>query len=121
MEVICSLDLWIRSFQFGLPGAMNDLNILEVSNHFQRMLAGEIPVETPSYILQGKLFNWFYYLTDSIYSQWKIFVKTVQIPSNLKMAFFSKAQEGVRKCVERFFGVLFKRFNFFLLLVNYGQ
>ena len=27
MEVICSLELWIWYFQFGLPGALYDLNI----------------------------------------------------------------------------------------------
>lgn len=40
MEVICSLDLSIWSFQFGLLGAMNELNILEVINHSSCVLGG---------------------------------------------------------------------------------
>jgi len=66
MEVVCSLDLWVWSFQLGLPGAFNDLNILEVSNHFQEVLCGAFPPIYPSYTLSGKNFNWFYYLTDGI-------------------------------------------------------
>lgn len=39
MEVICDLDLWTWSFQFGLQGSMNYLNTLEVSSHFARVLS----------------------------------------------------------------------------------
>lgn len=51
MEVICSLDLWIWVFQFGLRGSMNVLNILEVRNHFTNVLSGKLPLLTPSYII----------------------------------------------------------------------
>ena len=43
MEVVADLDLWIWSFHFGLPGGFNDLNVLEVSNHLEKVLAGEFP------------------------------------------------------------------------------
>ena len=82
MEVICDMDLWIWSFQFGLPRVLNDLNILEVSEHFSQVLNGWfLPVE-PTFTKDGKVFNWFYYLTDGIYPCWKIFVKSLCTPSS---------------------------------------
>lgn len=111
MEAICDLDLWVWSFQFGLPGAFNDLNILEVSNHFNRVLAGEFPQVEPSYTLSGEVFNWYYYLTDGIFPAWKIFIKSVQEAGTARLTWYKARQEGARKCVERLFGVLFRRFK----------
>lgn len=45
---------------------MNDLNILEVSNHFHCIIAGNVPPIVQSYTIEGQNFNWFYYLTDGI-------------------------------------------------------
>ena len=59
MEVIADLDLWIWSFHFGLPGGFNDLNVLEVSNHFEKVLAGEFPPMKPSYKIDGKHITWY--------------------------------------------------------------
>lgn len=111
MEAICSLDLWIWSFQFGLPGVFNDLNILEVSQHFNEVLCGSFPPCTPSYEIAGQHFSSFYYLTDDIYPSWKIFIKSISDAVDRKGQLFSTSQEGVRKCIERVFGVLFRRFN----------
>ena len=41
MKVVADLYLWIWSFHFGLPGGFNDLNVLEVSNHLEKLLAGD--------------------------------------------------------------------------------
>lgn len=111
MEAICSLYLWIWSLQFGLPGAMNDLNILEVSDHFSRVLNGSFPPVTPSYEVNGKTFDWFYYLTDGIYPNWKIFMQSISEPSDKKTKLYASVQESIRKCVERLFGVLYRRFK----------
>jgi Plant transposon protein len=59
MEAVCDLDLWIWHFQFGLPGAYNDLNILEVSSHFNRVLAGAFPPVPPTYFIAGEEFRHF--------------------------------------------------------------
>lgn len=109
VEVVCSLDLWIWSYQFGLPRALNDLNILAVSQHFNRVLSGEFPSTHPTYVVAGQSFNCSYYLADGIYLGWKIFIKTFTEPTTDKERQFSKLQEGVRKCVERVFCVLFRR------------
>ena len=115
MEVICDLDLWIWSFQFGLPGVFNDLNILEVSDHFAKVLNGSFPSVQPSYEINGMRFDWFYYLTDGIYPQWKVFVKTLSVSTSNKQKAFCCRQESVRKAVERVFGVLFRQFKILFL------
>jgi Plant transposon protein len=80
MEVVCDLDLWIWHFQFGLPGAYNDLNILEVNSHFNRVLAGAFPPIAPSYYIAGEEFRLFYYQADGIYPRWRIFAQTLSDP-----------------------------------------
>lgn len=97
MEVICCLDLWVWSLKFGLPGAMNDLNILELSDHFTRVLGGVFPPTTPSYRVNNEPFSWFYYLTDGMYPNWRIFIQSMMASENEKQRQFSAAQEGVRK------------------------
>eukprot|EP00171_Calliarthron_tuberculosum_P004333 IDg4333t1 len=110
-EVICDLDLWIWSFQFGLPGVLNDIDILDLSDHFCKMLTGAFPPVLPNYKIGNETFNHFYYLADGIYPNWKVFCKTLSDPHLDKEQVYSKAQEGVRKCVERVFGVLFTQFK----------
>jgi Plant transposon protein len=105
MEVICDLDLWVWSFQFGFPGMFNDLNILSASNHFRNILAGNFPTVMPTYKIHGEIFCWYYYLADGIYPKWKIFLQSIRETTTEKQSRFAKVQEGVRKSVERVFGV----------------
>ena len=52
-----------------------------------------------------------YYLADGIYPSWAIFVKTIREGATNCEKNFAKAQEAVRKDVERAFGVLVARFH----------
>ena len=94
-----------------MPGALHDLNTLEVSSHFHDVSAGILPPLQPSFNPSGKLFTWFYYLTDGIYPSWKCFIKIIPSATSTKLKYFSQCQEGVRKCVEWMFWVLFRRFR----------
>jgi hypothetical protein len=52
-----------------------------------------------------------YYLADSIYPRWSIFVKTISNPlPGGKKAWFAQMQDAARKDVEMVFGVLQARF-----------
>jgi hypothetical protein len=93
-----------------LPGAYNDLNILEVSSHFNRVLAGAFPPIDPSYFIAGEEFRNFYYQADGIYPRWRIFAQTLSDPQTPQDKKYSRNQECSRKCIERTFGVLFRRF-----------
>jgi Plant transposon protein len=110
MEAVCDLDLWIWHFQFGLPGAYNDLNIPEVSSHFNRVLAGAFPLVAPTNFIAGEEFRHFYYQADGINPRWKNFAQTSSEPQTPQEKLYSGNQECSRNCIERVFGVLFRRF-----------
>ena len=67
MEVVADPNLRIWHLAFGLPGVMNDLNILSVSDHFGRILSGDFPTIAVNCTVAGETFNWLYYLADGIY------------------------------------------------------
>jgi hypothetical protein len=57
-----------------------------------------------------------YYLADSIYPSWPVFVKGVSVPQQEKYRFFSMKQASVKKDVECAFRLLKKRFNILAIL-----
>ena len=50
-------------------------------------------------------------LADGIYPDWPIFMRTILMPVGEKQKVFAKAQESVRKDVERAFGRLHSKFH----------
>lgn len=50
-------------------------------------------------------------MTDGVYPDWRVFVKTYKCPKHRKEKTFRKQQEAVRKAIERFFGVLFRKYR----------
>lgn len=112
MEVICDLDLYIWHFYFGLPGMLNDIDIMWISPLMNAFKVGSFPSHEVRYEINGEKFNWYYLLTDGIYPQnYKIFQSSIPNATSNKEKLFCRMQEGARKCVERVFGVLFKRFG----------
>lgn len=107
LECICDVDLWCWHFQFGFPGSMNDINILNASDRFSSILSGAFPSSIMSYSIDNQLFNRFYYLADGIYPRWKIFIRAIADPTTSLEKEFNFVQEGVRKRAELMFGVLF--------------
>jgi hypothetical protein len=87
----------------------NDINVLHRSHLFDRLAQGDAPAV--KYTLNGHNYDMGYYLTDEIYPNWSIFVKTINAPASLKAKHFATAQEAQRKDVERAFGVLQARFQ----------
>ena len=43
LEVVASQDLWIWHAFFGLPGSLNDINVLERSPVFATLTEGRVP------------------------------------------------------------------------------
>lgn len=110
IEAVCDIDLWIWSFQFGIPGVYNDLNILQTSSLITKVLAGVFPPAAPKYRIGSQWSSWYYYLADDIYPKLKIFIQTLRDPETNKQAAFCLMQEAARKSGERVFGVLFRQF-----------
>ena len=108
LEAVASQDLWIWHSFFGLPGSLNDINVLHRSPVFAKLAEGEAP--EVYYNINGHNYTMGYYLADGIYPQWATFVKTIPNPVLQKDRAFTQAQESARKDVERAFGVLQARF-----------
>ncbi|XP_038707268.1 putative nuclease HARBI1 [Tripterygium wilfordii] len=108
LEAIASYDLWIWHAFFGMPGALNDINVLDRSNVFSELTQGRAPAV--NFHVNGNQYSMGYYLADGIYPSWATFVKTIPAPQNNKTKHFVRCQESARKDVERAFGVLQARF-----------
>ena len=108
LEAVASHDLRIWHAFIGMPGASNDLNVLDASPLMSEYLDDEAP--RFKYTVNGAEYDFLYWLADGIYPEWRCFVKTISTPIGAMEHFFAKAQESLRKDVERAFGVLQSRF-----------
>ncbi|XP_057800128.1 uncharacterized protein LOC131015700 [Salvia miltiorrhiza] len=109
LEVVASQDLWIWHAFFGVAGFNNDINVLHQSTLFNDVLAGhEVAVH---FLAKNSHHTRGYYLTDGIYPDWPVFVKSFQFLNDEKKRRFKEMQEAARKDVERAFGVLQARWG----------
>jgi len=104
LEAVATHDLWIWHAFFGLPGTLNDINVLDRSPIFQKLQDGnEINIQ---YIVNGNNYTLPYYLTDGIYPKYATLMQSISEPQGKKNKYYAKMQEAYRKDVERAFGVL---------------
>ncbi|CAL9004399.1 unnamed protein product [Prunus brigantina] len=104
LEAVAGFDTWVWHAFFGVAGSQNDLNVLGQSPVFNDVLRGEGP--TITYQINNTVYQNGYYLADGIYPRWTTFVKSIPHPRSHKEIFFAAYQEGYRKDVERYFGIL---------------
>lgn len=78
LEAVASHDLWIWHAYFGLPGALNDINVLDRSPVFSALAAGTAP--DVEFVVNGNTYNKGYYLADGIYPKYATLVKTIPEP-----------------------------------------
>jgi hypothetical protein len=104
LEAVATHDLWIWHSFFGMLGSNNDINVLQCSPIFSKLVEGHAP--PIDFVINGRHYNKRYYLAYGIYPKWAIFVKTISSPILLKEVEFVKAQERCRKDIEHAFGVL---------------
>jgi hypothetical protein len=98
LEAVATHDLWIWHSFFGIPGFNNDINVLQRSPIFSKLVEGHAP--PVDFVINGRHYNKKYYLADGIYLKWTTFVKTISSPILPKEVKFVKAQENCRKDVE---------------------
>ncbi|XP_021975490.1 uncharacterized protein LOC110870616 [Helianthus annuus] len=101
LEAVASQDLWIWHSFFGLPGSLNDLNVLYQSAIFTDFVNGTGP--DTRFTVSGVEYRRGYYLADGIYPSWSTIVKTIPYPEDEKRKKFAKRQEAARKDIERAF------------------
>ncbi|KAE9166631.1 hypothetical protein PF002_g31064 [Phytophthora fragariae] len=113
LEACADQELWIWHANFGHPGSLNDINILDRSTVFDALMRGESP--QVEYKLNDKTYSMTYCLADGIYPDWPVFIKPLHQPLGNKQKYFTKRQEACRKDVERAFGVLQARWRILAL------
>jgi hypothetical protein len=65
LEAVASQDLWIWHVFFGMPGSLNNINVLDQSPIFAALAKGRTaPV---NYTINGHEYTMGYYLADVIY------------------------------------------------------
>ncbi|GJR60765.1 ALP1-like protein [Tanacetum coccineum] len=109
LEAVASQDLWIWHAFFGVAGSNNDVNVLRQSHVLNDLKVGKAP-EVP-FVANDVTYKWGYYLTDGIYPEWAVLMKSISQPgsNDVKRIRYKQAHEAARKDVERAFGVLKKK------------
>ncbi|GJX11870.1 ALP1-like protein isoform X1 [Tanacetum coccineum] len=109
LEAVASQDLWIWHAFFGVAGSNNDVNVLRQSPVLNDLKVGKAP-EVP-FVANDVTYKWGYYLTDGIYPEWAVLMKSISQPgsNDVKRIRYKQAHEAARKDVERAFGVLKKK------------
>jgi hypothetical protein len=109
-EIVATGDLWVWHHYFGEAGTENDINTLDHSPLFLKVLDESFP--RLSYVLNNTTQKDPYFLVDGIYPNWRCFAKPISSPTTETQKHYTTCQEAVRKDAERIFGVLTARFKF---------
>jgi hypothetical protein len=82
LEAVASYDLWIWHCFFGLPGSLNDINVLNRSHLFSYGDGDDLL--SANYVVNGNAYDTGYYLADGIYPDYSTLIKTVSKGSDRK-------------------------------------
>jgi hypothetical protein len=107
LEAIADYNCYIMYANFGDPGLLNDINVLDKSS----MIDGTFDTTTTLYKINATTRDWLYFLADGIYPDWSVFVKTYADPVDARTKTFAIHQEGARKDVERAYGIVVQKFQ----------
>ena len=70
LEAISDHRRYIWYSNFGDPGSLNDINVLDKSSIVGAMLAGTLDISIEEYDINGNDRDWMYFLVDGIYPEW---------------------------------------------------
>ncbi|KAJ9550915.1 hypothetical protein OSB04_014960 [Centaurea solstitialis] len=104
LEAVASQDQWIWHAFFGVPGATNDIIVVNQSPIFNDLF--ENKALDSSFVVNNTHYNHGYYLADGIYPEWTTFVKAFRYPVEEPRVHFKTRQESARKDIERTFATL---------------
>ncbi|XP_023750857.1 uncharacterized protein LOC111899222 [Lactuca sativa] len=109
LEEVAAYYLWIWHAFFGSSGANNDINVLGQSQIFNNIYLGK-SYDVP-FVANETSHKRGHYLTDGIYLELTVFLKSFTCPNDEKRLKFKVAQESTREGIERTFGVLKRRWQ----------
>ncbi|GJS36014.1 ALP1-like protein [Tanacetum coccineum] len=97
LEAVASQDLWIWHAFFGVAGSNNDVNVLRQSLVLNDLKVGKAP-DVP-FVANDVTYKWGYYLTDGIYPEWAVLMKSISQPgsNDVKRIRYSNAHDSNRK------------------------
>lgn len=110
LETICDQSRRFWHFNFGSPGSLNDINIIERSQLFFQSQSAECPLNV-NFNVNGRSYYIPYWLVDGIYPTYACFLKSIQNPRTRMEQFFATLHEAIRKEIECAFGILQGRFH----------
>lgn len=111
IETVCDADAYIWHFYIGSPGSHNDMNVLNASPLFMDIKEGLWPPRNFTYKANNRTRRLLYFLSDSGYPTYPIFVQPHPNPNTIKKRTFNRLQEALRKEAERLYAIKRKRFN----------
>ncbi|GJS10951.1 ALP1-like protein isoform X1 [Tanacetum coccineum] len=80
LEAVASQDLWIWHAFFGVACSNKDINVLRQSPVLNDLKVGKAP-EVP-FVANDVTYKWGYYLTDGIYPEWAVLMKSISQPGS---------------------------------------
>jgi hypothetical protein len=111
MEVACDYQLFAWHAVVGYAGTFNDINVWDNSLLHRSLIDGSFSQNDFEFEIAGTMFSCLYFLVDGIYPPLSRFVRPINVPTGKDECLFTAWQESCRKDVERFFGVLKKKFH----------
>lgn len=78
LKAVASQNLWIWHSFFGLPGSLNDINVLDCSHLFDNLSQGLAP--PVKFNVNGTNYQTGSYLADGIYPKWSTLIQTISLP-----------------------------------------
>jgi hypothetical protein len=94
-EVVCDETNYIWHVNACLPGSLNDINVFQRSTLWADMIRG--PASQVRYKINNREYQYPYLITDGIYPDYGIIVKSVAEPQGPEKCLFATLQESKRK------------------------
>uniref|UniRef100_A0A453E6Z7 DDE Tnp4 domain-containing protein n=1 Tax=Aegilops tauschii subsp. strangulata TaxID=200361 RepID=A0A453E6Z7_AEGTS len=80
LEAVADQETWIWHAFFGMPGSLNDINVVNRSPLMSKIANGDLP--PVQFVANGRTYNYGYYLADGIYPKCQTFVKLLKKPED---------------------------------------
>jgi hypothetical protein len=117
LEATCDYHLWFWHAAYGLPGSLNDNNVLQASPLLDMFVNGKMETlekdaSVVPFNINGEKFDKLFVLVDGIYPRYSRFVKGIKEPLTNQESRYTSWQEGARKDIERDFGVLKGKYQY---------